>query len=620
MIWKWFCTVSAIFVFLGVTLSTGAEEKSSQSDVSTLGEKSTGESLFKLEEKNQTNLLQLKALAIGRKHTGTETGAFGLEALYGHLFLPSNEQFFSGYYLLTGRLESNNRQRFNATLSYFTPKIGGESKLTYRLLHAQIQDNLPLSGEFEEGVLEQGFGLTYRKRLKILLKEFGLKYGYTHLGGESIETGPYNLDSETSWRHVRANAGFGDVDTHDVLFEVATGSDLLDYPVLRGIRLDLGGGYQHVTNKEYLDTAEVVDEGFTGIAELKACTSFGVLKGWYQDSQAARTGYGGYQLGGLDVYYKNIDYKHGEQEEVIGVAITLDLFDTGAAFDTRCRPFFNPSEAGYTSVYQMGHISGLDSNELTARPKVNVVYDDIYTVDKTNLPDNVQVDASGEPSLVVTTKCPQLSVRSVVPASAAGAVSVSGKTIIVNLAALPAVSQTIKIRTNDGCCGYTQVRVTTVAGSVSVSSVDVREGLGCPRPEPVPPPTPPTPPICNPVGVGLNGDCTACPCQAGLNCTGGICATPPPICVPGGLGESCTVDCGCQAGGGLVCSSGTCLYINNTPCNNDTDCVAGLCGSGGPLGARTCGGDSSDPCTNNSECKSVDCFLPAATPGGRVCR
>lgn len=523
-----------------------AEEGGSPADLSTLGQDSSSGSLFKFEKKDETNLLQLKGSAVDRKQTGDDTGSFGLEALYGHLFLPMGDQF-AGYYFLTGKVESDNRQRFNATFAYFPPKIGGETKLTYRLLHAQVRDTLPLSGEFEEGALEQGIGLTYRKRYTILLKELAFKYAYTHLGGESIESGPFNLDSPTVWRQVRTDTGFGDVDTHDALIEFAAGSDALDNPILQGIRFDVGGGYQHVNYGEYSDTDEITDEGFTGIAELKACTPFGVLKGWYQDGQAAKTAYGGYQLGGLDVYYKNIDYQYGENEEIIGIAFTLDLFNTSSAFDRRCRPFFYPSDTGYTSVYQMGHIGGLDSDEFSAKPKVNEVVDDIYTVDRTNLPGNVRVDDTGDPKLVVTTSCTQINIISVIPSSAAGAAELNGNTITINIADLPVAQQSIIIRTNDSCCGDTRVTITTNVGSLALGSVDVRQGIGCQPP-------PPTVPAPNGSTCLQNTDCLSGFCDTSGTCDGNV-----------GTGQVCTID--------DQCISGNC-YQN--PLANDKVCDGGL--------------------------------------------
>jgi len=525
MIWKWSCACITICCFLSVTSFLEAEENpSAKQDLSTLSQDKSSSSLFKFEKKDQDSLLQFKGTATDRKQTGEEKGSFGLEALYGHFFLPV-EEVYSGYYFFAGKLESDNRQRFNATLAYFLPSIGGEAKFTYRLLHAEIIDNLPLSGEFEEGALEQGLGLSYRKHLKIVLKELGFKYAYTHLGGESIESGPFDLDTPTSWSRVRISSGFGDVDTHEALIDFAAGKDAIDNPVLQGIRLDLGGGYQHVSYGVFQGIDEVTDEGLTGAAGLKACTPFGVLKGMYQDAQAAKTAYGGIQLGGFDVFYKNIDYQYGQDEEVFGIAFTLDLFDIGAAFDRGCRPFFNPSDTGYSSVYQMEHINGLASDEFVAKPKVYEVPDDIYRIDKANLPDNVgvSVSESGEPSLVVTTRCPQNGLRSVAPAGATGAVDVNGNSITLNIADLPATHRAIVVRTNDSCCGYenavngyTEVTMMVHTGSFVVDSVVVNEGRGCQIIEPAPEPE--SEPECGQnlsVGEGCTRDCQ---CAAGSTC------------------------------------------------------------------------------------------------------
>jgi hypothetical protein len=523
----------------------GSAEDGAAPGLSELAKDKTSGSLFKFEKEGRASLLQLKGSAIDRRQTGDDTGSFGLEALYGNLFGPAGDQF-AGYYFLSGKVESNNRQRFNATFGYFPPEIGGEGKVTYRLLHADIIDTLPLSGEFEEGALEQALGVTYRKRLNLVLKEITLKYAYTHLGGESVRKGPYTIDTPALWRQVRAEAGFGDIDTHDALVEFAAGADGLDYPVLEGIRLDLGGGYQHVNYGGFGIVPEFTDEGFTGVAELKACTPFGVVKGWYEDSQAATTSYGGYQIGGLDVYYKNIDYQYGGDEEIIGMAFTVDLYDTAAAFDRRCRPFFHPSDTGYTSVRQMAHISRLAADEFLAKPRVTEVPVDLYWVDRTSLPPDVQIDSSGEgPGLIVTTRCSQSGIRSVVPAGAGTSVEVNGNTIWIGLAGLPAADQTIVVQTNDNCCGYTEIMVRTRVGSLAVDEVSTRQGIGCQayQPAPDPDPVPGTTPSVQPRPLKPNG----------ANCT------------------------------------------------RNAQCIAGVCGSS----TGTCGGDAGDACTSDSQCKTT---------------
>ena len=480
MIWKRYSAVFLTCLFLAAASSLDAEESNKTSaPSSSFGQNDSSSTLFKVEKKGRASRLQLRGTATDRKYTGNETGSVGLEALFGHLFSPQKDQY-SGYYFMTGKLESDNRQRFNATLGYFPPKIGGEAKLTYRLLHAEVHEYLPVTGEFEEVALEQGLGLYYKKRFSILLKELTFDYAYTRMGGESVLQGPYIFDTPTAWEQANIITGFGDIETHNALVEAAFGSDALDNPVVNGYRLDLGGGYQNVQYGEFLTIPEFTDEGFTGIAGMQVCTPFGVLKGGYRDSQSADTAYGGYQLGGLDLYYKNINYEYGDNEEIIGIAFTLDLSDPGSAFDRNCRPFFYSSNTGYTSVYQMDHIRGLASDEFTAK-KVNEIKDGLYRVDKTRLPGNVRIhiDDSGRPRLIVTTGCSLVSIGSVAPPTATPAFGVYGNEIIIGLDGLPSGQQTIVARINDNCCGDTQVTLVTNVGSLVVDSVDVQEGVGC---------------------------------------------------------------------------------------------------------------------------------------------
>lgn len=493
--------------------------------------------IFKFEKKDNASLIQVKGSGADRHQMENDTGTFGLEVLAGHLFSPAKGQF-DGYYFLSGKVESDNRQRFNATLGYFMPLVGGETKLTYRLFHAEVKDKLALSDgfervldpQFEESALEQGVGFSYRKRVKIVIRELTFKYSSTHLGGESVKRSPVFLDTPTAWRMVSPDIGFGDVDTHEASLGVAAGSDFLDNGFFKGIRFDVGSGYQAVQYDSFHGIGEATDKGFSGFAALKACTPIGMLKVGYQDSPAAKTVSAGYQLGGLDVFYENIDYEYGADEQIVGVAFTVDMLDTDAAFDGNCPRFFHPSDTGYANVSQMEHVGFLASDHFTAKPRMSVIYNDIFRVDKTGLPQNVRVDDSdpGDPRLIVSTSCSQVRVLSVDPPSAGSAFGISGSEIRVALDGLPGDQQTIVARLDDQCCGDTQVRITTGAAGTAVTSVHVEEGVGC---RPVPetgqpqqsgqPQQPGTTPQCLAIGsvCNANND-TCCPgasCEFAFN-------------------------------------------------------------------------------------------------------
>lgn len=529
MIWKLNFTILLTCIFLIATSSTGADQGTSATQEKTasfMDQDKQTDTIFKFEKKDATSLIQLRGSGANRQEMEDNTGTFGLEVLAGQLFFPTNDRF-DGYYFLSGKLESDNRQRFNATLGYFMPVVGGESKLTYRMFHADVKDKLALSdgfeqvldSRFEESALEQGFGFSYRKRVKIVIRELAFKYAYTHLGGENVKPGTVLLDTPTVWRMVSPDIGFGDVDTQEALIEVAAGTDFLNNRFLKGIRLDLGSGYQEVKYGSFHDMAKVTDKGFSGFAALKACTPIGMFKVGYQDSPAAKTTSAGYQLGGLDLFFKDIDYEYGADEQIVGIAFTVDMLDTDAAFDRNCPRFFYPSNTGYANVSQMEHVGPLASDHFTAKPRVGVVYNDIFRVDKTGLPENVRVDDSdpGEPGLIVTTGCSQVRLLSVDPPSAGSAFGISGSEIRVVLDGLSGDRQTIVARFDDRCCGDTQVRITTDAVGTAVTSVHVQEGVGCVQvPETGQPQQPGTPPQCLAIGSVCNAGNDTC-------CSGTIC-------------------------------------------------------------------------------------------------
>ncbi len=528
-------------MMLASASSIDAEDTGQASDsLPSFGQSDSSSTLFKKEIKSRTSRFQVRGTATDRKYTGTDEGTFGFEALFGHFFSPEVDQY-SGYYLLSGKLESDNRQRFNATLAYFPPKIGGEAKMTYRLLHAEVRDNLPSTGEFDEGAIEQGLGIYYKKRFNILLKEFNFNYAYTQMGEESLVTGPFNFDSPDAWEQSNIVTGFGDIQTHNALVEFAAGNDGVDNHVIKGYRLDLGGGYQSVTYDEFYTIPEITDEGFSGFAELKVCTPLGILKGGYRDAQSANIAFGGYQLGGIELYYRHIDYPYASDEEIIGIAFTLDLFDIGSAFDRRCRPFFYSSDTGYTNVNQMGHINRLESDEFTAK-KVNELKEGVYRVDKTQLQGNFRIDTdeSGEPKLCAVTSCSQVNIQSVVPSYANNAVTIGGpdnREICMNLKYLGEslqTQQTVVVTANDNCCGDTQVMANVTPGSLYLDNAIVQEGVGCVKPEVpenipppnIPPPNvpPPTPACSKSLGETCSFTFECCPdfgvpltCQDGGN-------------------------------------------------------------------------------------------------------
>jgi hypothetical protein len=525
MIWKLNFTILLTCIFLIATSSTEADQGSSVIEEQTAPFMEKGkqtDTIFKFEKKDTTSLIQLRGTGANRQEMEDNTGTFGLEVLGGQLFSPSNDQF-DGYYFMSGKLESDNRQRFNATLGYFLPVVGGETKLTYRLFHADVKDKLALSdgfeqvldSQFEESALEQGFGFSYRKRVKIVIREIAFQYSYTHLGGESVKPGSVLLDTPTVLRKVNPDIGFGDVDSQEALLQVAAGTDFLDNRFFKGIRLDLGSGYQDVQYGSFHDIGEVSDKGFSGVAALKACTPIGVLKVGYQDSPAAQTVSAGYQLGGLDVFFKDIDYEYGEDEQIVGVAFTVDMLDTDAAFDRNCPRFFYPSDTGYANVSQMQHVGSLASDHFTAKPRVSVIYDDVFRVDKTGLPENVRVDDSDpdDPGLIVSTGCSQERILSVDPPSAGSAFGISGSDIRVALDGLPNDRQTIVARFDDRCCGDTRVQIATDAAGTAVTSVHVQEGVDCVQvPETGQPQQPETTPQCLAIGsVCSVGNDTCCP-------------------------------------------------------------------------------------------------------------
>lgn len=446
--------------------------------------------IFALEKKDQKNLLQLRGTGANRGNGGDDSRVVGLELLYGHLFHPSGKQYL-GYYFLSGKLETDNRQRFNATLGYFPALIGGEAKLTYRALNAEVRDALPLGDEYallvdneiEEEALEQGFGFLYKKKIGFPVEELAVRYTFTHLGGERVSLGRVDVETPTAWRRVQADIGFGDVETHEVFVEIAGGVENLNNGFINSFRLDLGLGYQEAQYEGYRDTNDVTDKGYSIATTLRACTPLGIFSGGYQDSQAADTAFGAYRLGGLELYYKNIDYEYGQDEDVLGISFVFDLFDPDASFSRQCPAFFLPEERGYSGVMQMAHIGELASDEYTAKPIVRILFDDIYSVDKLGLPSNVYVDNQtnpDQPTLVISTSCRQTGVLSVNPSEASSAFTVSGSNVNVNLANLPNADQRVQAIIDDRCCGNTQISIGTTTGStLAVNSVNVREEVGC---------------------------------------------------------------------------------------------------------------------------------------------
>lgn len=453
-------------------------------------DKKEPDTIVSFEEKNESVLLRLRGTGENRDTTTDNTSPFGLELFWGQLLFPYCG-FSSAYYFLSGKLDSDSMGRFNATVGYFLPLVGGEFKLSYKALHGELKSSIDdaeqyqgiINNDFAENATEQGLGLLYTKHFDGVLREFGLKYIYSYLGGESTRQDPAIVDSSTVWRMVEANVGFGDVSSHDTKLETAIGSDSLNFPFLEAVRFDFGAGYQQIDYGAFQGIGSTTDQGFSGMAQVQARTPIGVLKSWFEDSQAATSYYAGFQYGGIDFYFQSIDYDHGSDEKIIGLAVTFDIFNPGEVFTNSRRPFFHNSDSGYIDVQEMQHISGMAQNSFTIKPRIQVKTKDIYKVNKSRT-STVVVDGAGNPRLVVRTACSLTAVSSVSPASAANAFTISGKQVTINLSDLPAGRQVIVAKINDSCCGYTRLAVTTGDDAGSISSVNVQDSVDCPPPPP----------------------------------------------------------------------------------------------------------------------------------------
>ena len=499
--------VMSVVVLVCATLLV-AKEKSSDESAPFMTDQKESDTIFSFEKKKERSLLRLKGSGEKRDATTEDTSPMGIELFWGQLLFP-HDGLLSTYYFLSGKLDSDSMQRFNATVGYFPPLTGGEFKLSYKVLRGELRSSIQgldeyqggLNSNFAEDTTEQGLGLLYKKHFDSFLREFGFKYIYSHLGGESTRLDPVIVDSPTVWREVEADVGFGDVDSHDTKLEAAIGSDSLDYPFLQAMRFDLGAGYQQIHYGAFQGSGSATDKGFSGIAQFKARTPLGVFKGWYEDSQSATGYYAGFQYGGLDLYFQSIDYDTGSDEQIIGFAITFDIFNPDEVFVNSRRPFFYNSDSGYVDVDQMQHLGGLVQNSFTIKPSIQVKTKDIYNVTKGSTSD-VSIDGAGNPRLVVRTTCSLVGISSVSPASAANAFSISGKQVSISLTELPAGEQVIVDKIDDECCGYTQLTISTGSESGSIASVNVRDSVGCvpastpaptPTPTPAPVPIPPTP-------------------------------------------------------------------------------------------------------------------------------
>lgn len=458
------------------------------------GQGKSTDTIFKYEKKNRNTLLQMKGSGSSQSHADEDEGVFGLETLFGQLLFKGRGGY-DGFYFLSGKLESDNLFRFNTTFGYYPAFIGGETRLTYRFLNANVLDTLSLADDVEgfvdedysEKAIEQGVGFSYKKRFKSGIREVVFNYAYTHLGGERLTTETFDINTPTVFRRVQADIGFGEIDTNEAIVGAAFGADAIDNPFLRGLRLDLQSGYQQAEYDAFDTFEAVTDRGFSGGAEMQACTPYGLFKAGYLDSQAAQIASGNYELGGLDFYYRHINYPYSDNEEIFGVAFTVDLFDPASSIDRACPRLFNPNNDHYDSVAQMSHIGKLAADEFTAKPQVRVVYTELLRVDKANLPSNVRVDPSPDnPRLIVQTGCVQRGLLSVSPQSASSAFSAGGQNIFVSMAALPAGQQSVTATLNDECCGDTQVRINTdAAATPSITSIRVQEQVGCVEDDPI---------------------------------------------------------------------------------------------------------------------------------------
>lgn len=495
MIHKSGCVLFVALLLAAIPVSgTNESEPAQRGDDSSLerlqGDGKPGGTIFKFEKINQNTLLQFKGSGASHSRADDNKGVFGLETLFGQLLFRDADTY-DGFYFISGKIESDNRLRFNATFAYFPGFLEGETRFTYRFMQADVLDTLALDDEvkglldeqYSEQAIEQGFGFSYKRRFKALIKELAFDYAYTLLGSERFTSAPFDIDTQTAFRRVQADVGFGDIDTHDAIVSVAFGAERIDNPLLQGLRLDVQSGYQQADYSGLDSFDDVTDRGFSGGLELQTCTPYGLFKAGYQDTQVAKTSYGNYQLGGFDLSYRHMNYSYSEDETIIGITFTLSPFAPGSSLDGKCPRLFYVHDDSYDNVEQMAHISRLTLNNFIAKPRVRVMYTDLFRVDKAELPANVSLDSTTEadnPRIVVRTGCRQLGLLSATPGSAASAFAAGGNDIYVSLAELPSGQQSLSATFDDDCCGNTQVNLTTSAAATpAITSVRVEEAVGC---------------------------------------------------------------------------------------------------------------------------------------------
>ncbi len=321
-------------------------------------------------EGSDLHLTHFQGELIKRKPGDTRPGMLvDMKAGYGHLFSPSSYGY-RGFGYFTAKLDSDHKLRFNSSLGHFLPVIGGEFFFTHRLLRRNLVVPVRGVGSVEDKVYENSFSANYSRFNNGFLRETSLSYSLSTIPGHEFGGLTTALDSEDVWHTTRSLSGYSDTTTHAMAAQIAFGTEKMAFDLISGFKTSLGVGYEYVEHAPFHDHPGQVIESFSASASLEQQTAIGLLKTSYKHLKSARKFYAGYSFRGVELYFKNTEYKESVNTQLFGFKIKVDLNTLGLPLRKKIKSLFRKETFSYSGNGKIRHSARINSDSFIAQPKI----------------------------------------------------------------------------------------------------------------------------------------------------------------------------------------------------------------------------------------------------------
>ncbi|BHH84743.1 hypothetical protein [Desulforhopalus sp. 52FAK] len=307
---------------------------------------------------------QISKTALGDSGT-TRQGNMNME--YGQLFSPSDFGY-RGFSYLSAKIDSSSRIKFITSVGHFVEAIDGDLFFTYRLLGANQDHTLATLGTIDDRLYENSFAVSYTRYSDRFLRETSLNYSFSTIPGDEFSRQVYQSQPGTNLPSANIVGGYGDIMIHEIDAKVAFGYESLGTGFLRGLKTNLGLGYEYgVQNEVYNYTGEV-NESLSLMAGFEHKAAFGLINTSYKYQDSSQTLYAGYSIQGIDLYIQETRYQDNKENILLGFLLKLNLWNPKDPL-RKIKDLFGRNSRSKRGLEQIRQSVSLNSDSFSVTPK-----------------------------------------------------------------------------------------------------------------------------------------------------------------------------------------------------------------------------------------------------------